>query len=108
MFVQPTAAHPAAASAEAVPAVQGIRKNGMLKQFLYWQCNLADNRPFTGKQWHQQKSAFRPRAGQTSYEKRAEERKALATVKAKEKEMKDEKESERQVFCTLRKLEISI
>lgn len=76
MFVQPTAAHPAAAPAEAVPAVQGIRKNG--------------------KQWHQQKSAFRPRAGQTSYEKRAEERKALATVKAKEKEMKDEKESERQ------------
>ncbi|OCL02359.1 hypothetical protein AOQ84DRAFT_443439 [Glonium stellatum] len=67
---------PTAASAEVIPAVQGMRQNG--------------------KNWHQQKSAFRPRAGQTSYEKRAEERKALAAVKAKEKEMKDEKEAERQ------------
>ena len=50
-----------------------------------------------GKQWHQTKTAFRPRTGQTSYEKRAEKRKALAAVKAKEKEMKEEKEEERQV-----------
>lgn len=50
-----------------------------------------------GKQWHAQKSAFRPKAGQTSYEKRTLERKALAATKAKEKEMKDEKEEERQV-----------
>jgi rRNA-processing protein CGR1 len=57
-------------------AVQGMRKNG--------------------KQWHQTKSAFRPRSGQTSYAKRVEERKALDAVKAKEKEMKDEKEAERQ------------
>jgi len=50
-----------------------------------------------GKQWHDQKTAFRPKAGLTSYAKRTEERKALAAVKAKEKEMKDEKEAERQV-----------
>lgn len=50
-----------------------------------------------GKQWHAQKSAFRPKAGHTSYEKRTQERKAMAAMKAKEKEMKDEKEDERQV-----------
>ena len=50
-----------------------------------------------GKQWHAQKSAFRPKAGQTSYGKRTQERKAMAAMKAKEKEMKDEKEDERQV-----------
>jgi hypothetical protein len=50
-----------------------------------------------GKQWHAQKSAFRPRAGQSTYNKRTEERQAMATMKAKEKEMKDEKEAERQV-----------
>ena len=50
-----------------------------------------------GKQWHAQKSAFRPKPGQTSYEKRTQERKAMAAMKAKEKEMKDEKEDERQV-----------
>lgn len=40
----------------------------------------------------------------TSYEKRAKDRVAQALVKAREKELKDEKESERQVrwFCSLR------
>lgn len=52
---------------------------------------------YSGKQWHQPKSAFRPKTGNTSWEKRQEERKAMAVVKAKEKEMKDEKEAERQV-----------
>jgi rRNA-processing protein CGR1 len=51
---------------------------------------------FLGKQWHDNKSAFRPRANQTSFEKRTAERKALAAVKAKEKELKDEKEAVRQ------------
>jgi len=51
----------------------------------------------TGKQWHVQKSAFRPTAGQTSYAKRAEAQKAQTVVKAKEREMKEEKEAERQV-----------
>jgi hypothetical protein len=53
----------------------------------------------TGKQWHDNKTAFRPRANQTSWDKRTLERKALAAVKAKEKELKDEKEAERQVRC---------
>ncbi|MCJ1480234.1 rRNA-processing protein cgr1 [Schaereria dolodes] len=48
-----------------------------------------------GKQWHAPKTAFRPSAGQTSYTKRAASRTALASTKAKEKEMKDEKEQER-------------
>lgn len=56
-----------------------------------------------GKQWHDNKTAFRPRANQTSWDKRTTERKALAAVKAKEKEMKEEKEAERQVRCSLRK-----
>lgn len=51
----------------------------------------------TGKQWHEPKSAFRPKAGNGTYEKRQEERKAMDAVKAKEKEMKDEKEAERVV-----------
>ena len=54
---------------------------------------------FTGKQWHAPRSAFRPKAGNSTYEKRAEQRKAIAAVKAKEKEMKEEKEAERQVGC---------
>ncbi|KAF2739206.1 rRNA-processing protein CGR1 [Polyplosphaeria fusca] len=49
-----------------------------------------------GKQWHPNKTAFRPRANQKSYAKRTEDRKALAAVKAREKEMKDEKEAVRQ------------
>jgi len=52
-----------------------------------------------GKQWHQSKTAFRPRAGLTSYEQRERERKAMQAVKAREKEMKDEKEADRQVSC---------
>jgi rRNA-processing protein CGR1 len=48
-------------------------------------------------QWHEPKSAFRPKAGNSSYAKRLEERKAMEAVKAREKEMKEEKEAERQV-----------
>ncbi|KAJ2900796.1 cgr1 family protein [Zalerion maritima] len=50
-----------------------------------------------GKQWHAPKKAFRPTSGLTTYSKREKERLTLAAVKAKEKEMKDEKEAERQV-----------
>lgn len=50
-----------------------------------------------GKQWHAPKKAFRPTSGLTSYDKRTKERAALEQMKAKEKEMKDEKEEERQV-----------
>ena len=51
----------------------------------------------TGKQWHEQKKAFRPTAGLSSYEKRAEKRKEQDAMKAKEKEMKEEKEATRKV-----------
>ncbi|KAK4154717.1 hypothetical protein C8A00DRAFT_32454 [Chaetomidium leptoderma] len=49
-----------------------------------------------GKQWHAPKKAFRPGSGLTSYEKRAKTRVAQAAMKAKEKELKEEKEAERQ------------
>ena len=52
---------------------------------------------FSGKQWHAPKKAFRPASGLTSYEKRAQARIAQAATKAKEKELKEEKEAERQV-----------
>ena len=55
----------------------------------------------TGKNWHTNKSAFRPNAGQSTFQKRLAERQAQAAMKAKEKEMKDEKEDERQVRCQL-------
>ena len=58
-------------------------------------------RSFAGKQWHDNKTAFRPRANQTSWEKRTIERKTLAANKAKEKELKEEKEAERQVRSCL-------
>jgi hypothetical protein len=54
-----------------------------------------------GKQWHAPKSAFRPKAGNSSFAKRLEERKAMDAVKSKEKEMKEEKEAERQVCYPL-------
>ncbi|KAK2591839.1 rRNA-processing protein cgr1 [Conoideocrella luteorostrata] len=49
-----------------------------------------------GKQWHEQKKAFRPTKGLTSYERRTKERAAMAQMKAKEQEMKNEKEEARQ------------
>jgi rRNA-processing protein CGR1 len=69
-------------------------------------CTGIDGIHTAGKHWHQTKTAFRPRANQSSFAKRTEERKALAAVKAKEKEMKDEKEAERQVRHTRLKLEV--
>ncbi|OAL07588.1 hypothetical protein IQ06DRAFT_372551 [Phaeosphaeriaceae sp. SRC1lsM3a] len=65
-----------APAADAVSSVKGMKKNG--------------------KQWHDNKSAFRPRANQTTWDKRTAERKTLAANKAKEKELKEEKEAERQ------------
>lgn len=55
----------------------------------------------TGKQWHAPKAAFRPKAGNQTYEKRDAERKAMAAVKAKEREMKEEKEAARKVCKNL-------
>jgi rRNA-processing protein CGR1 len=51
----------------------------------------------SGKQWHAPRKAFRPGSGLTSYEQRAKQRLADAVTKAKEKEMKEEKEVERKV-----------
>ena len=50
-----------------------------------------------GKQWHDTKSAFRPTAGLSSYKQRVEQQKRIAATKSVEKEMKEEKESQRQV-----------
>lgn len=58
---------------------------------------MADSGFSTGKQWHSTKKAFRPKAGLTSYERRSKERTAMVQMKAKEKEMKEEKEEARQV-----------
>lgn len=93
------------AAAATVSKVLGMRKNGTRtgvsstaksrkKAFVL---TLWYN---TGKQWHAPKKAFRPGSGLTSFEKRAKDRVALAAMKAKEKEMKDEKEAERQVRAT--------
>ncbi|KAK4111966.1 hypothetical protein N656DRAFT_798832 [Canariomyces notabilis] len=49
-----------------------------------------------GKQWHAPKKAFRPGSGLTPYEQRAKQRVAQQALKTKEREMKEEKEAERQ------------
>lgn len=77
---------------------QGMRKNGTLwRRYLSTRTVRSRSNKKAGKQWHEPKSAFRPKAGNSSYAKRLEERKAMSAVKAKEKEMKEEKEAERQV-----------
>lgn len=53
----------------------------------------------SGKNWHDSKTAFRPNKGLTSYAKRLEARKHQEAVKEREREMKEEKEAERQVSC---------
>ncbi|KAH6634293.1 rRNA-processing protein CGR1 [Chaetomium sp. MPI-SDFR-AT-0129] len=53
-----------------------------------------------GKQWHAPKKAFRPTSGLTSYAKRAKDRISQAATKTKEKELKEEKEAERQKRIT--------
>jgi rRNA-processing protein CGR1 len=50
-----------------------------------------------GKQWTEQKKAFRPVSGQTTFAKRMIKQSQAAEVKKIEKEMKAEKEEERQV-----------
>lgn len=50
-----------------------------------------------GKQWHEPKKAFRRTGGQKSYAKRVARESQTAEVKQIEKEMKQEKEDERQV-----------
>jgi rRNA-processing protein CGR1 len=83
------------AKIQSIIAPQGMRKNGGYSSEDSFCKGSTHSSP--GKQWHAPRRAFRPRAGNSAYEKRAEERKAVAAVKAKEKEMKEEKEAERQV-----------
>ena len=71
------ASTPAANPSAKVAQVTGVRKNG--------------------KDWHQAKKAFRPTAGQTAYAKRVARESQVKEIKATEKEMKAEKEEERQV-----------
>ena len=49
-----------------------------------------------GKHWHENRKAFRPTSGQTSYAKRVQKQAQEAEVKKVEVEMKAEKEEERQ------------
>ena len=80
----------------------GMRKNGTQSRFfpsppVSFATKAEKLTLETGKQWHAPKKAFRPGSGLTSYEKRTQDRAATAMMKAKEKELKDEKEAERQV-----------
>jgi rRNA-processing protein CGR1 len=74
-FMPSTTSLPSSAPAPTSPAPKGMRKNG--------------------KPWHTPKSAFRPTAGQTSYTKRMELKKAEQATKSLEREMKEAKEDER-------------
>lgn len=49
-----------------------------------------------GQNWKSSRTPFRPGAGQKSYEQRTLETKARTLTKARETELKDEKEAERQ------------
>ncbi|ODH51952.1 rRNA-processing protein cgrA [Paracoccidioides brasiliensis] len=82
------------ASEPASQAPKGMRKNVLLSRNI--RINASLNPATIGKNWHGTKTPFRPTAGQTSYLKRLEERKARDVMKEREKEMKDEKEAERQ------------
>ena len=91
--------HPQACSLPPTSALRApsIRKNGNSHPQDRALLALSSHSKGTGKQWHAPKSAFRPTAGQTLYAKRTEIQKAQAVTKAKEREMKGEKEAERQV-----------
>ena len=79
----------------------GIRKNGLSSphkiSFQPLFSNISSYAKTPGKQWHPRKSAFRLQTGQNSFAQRLEKQKAVAATKAKEREMKAEKEAERQV-----------
>ncbi|KAL9021264.1 MAG: hypothetical protein Q9185_001548 [Variospora sp. 1 TL-2023] len=49
-----------------------------------------------GKQWHTPRGAFRPTSNLTSYASRISAQKSAAATKCKEREMKADKEEERQ------------
>ncbi|KAF9889492.1 hypothetical protein FE257_007201 [Aspergillus nanangensis] len=65
----------ASGSVSSAQPVKGMRKNG--------------------KNWRETKKPFRPTSGLTSYAKRVEARKQLEVVKEHERELKEEKQAER-------------
>ena len=69
----------------------GKRKNGTTCSAPQGTCSLT----IAGKIWHTQRSAFRPTAGLGSYSKRKGLEQARQATKAREQEMKAEKEGER-------------
>ena len=100
MTMTSTATPIPAPSATTALRAPGLRKNGE-PLFLLLPRQIQLTR-YQGKQWHAPRSAFRLTSGQTSYSKRVEAQKSLAVTKAREREMKDEKEAERQVCHLLR------
>lgn len=95
----PAAAEAAAPVAAAASTKNlGMRKNGRSPGALpvLFSSSVSPLISHLGKQWHDLKKAFRPASGLTSYAQRSKERIARATMKAKEKELKDEKEATRQ------------
>lgn len=85
----------------------GMRKNGLLyyNPILKLSTSVTNSANKSGHQWIPKKKAFRPTSGLTSYAQRTKDRLAYSAMKAKEKEMKDEKESERQVGPSNRRLD---
>jgi len=73
-----------------------LRKNGRPPTSFHPPTLNRTNINLLGKNWHVNKPAFRPTAGQTIYAKRAAAQAASAATKAKEREMKGEKQAERQ------------
>ncbi|KAI9647596.1 rRNA-processing protein cgr1 [Ciborinia camelliae] len=101
----PTVVAPASTVATSAVIPQGMRKNGtyalaQIDAFRSAARYKVADLIFLGKQWHPVKKAFRPKAGNTSYEKRKANDEAVAATKAKEKEMKEEKEAARQAHIT--------
>ncbi|OQV07112.1 hypothetical protein CLAIMM_11594 [Cladophialophora immunda] len=71
---------PTAESSTAKAATEPVQKIGMR---------------VNGKNWHAPKKPFRPTAGKTTYVKRKEQETLKQATKAREQEMREEKEAER-------------
>lgn len=88
----------AAPEAAPKPTATGMRKNGMSTARPHSGRKTNPVHSCSGKNWHDSsKKPFRPNSGLTSYAKRKEAADQAKAVKELEREMKDEKEAERQV-----------
>lgn len=91
-----------AATAPEAPKTTGMRKNGMSTRPHSGRNPTNPAHSCSGKNWHDSsKKPFRPNSGLTSYAKRKEAADQAKAVKELEREMKDEKEAERQVGTLL-------